>query len=132
MKKTTIVLLALSILILAFVWQDRCVLTETVPASLEVVKRDRGNIGLNTDTDHLNFGRVSPKLSSTRSMKLLNSKDYNIEVEVSGSFKDWITVTPQKFSLEANEQAQVFFQASIPSFASAGNHTGTVTFCYKN
>ncbi len=99
----------------------------------------RALLGMNTDTDHLNFGAVSPGITASRSMRIKHSRDASVEVgiegvierEVKGYLAEWVSITPSSFVLTEGEEQEVVFEAAIPIGAAPGNYTGRARFCVR-
>ncbi len=89
----------------------------------------RALLGMNTDTDHLNFGAVSPGVSASRSVRIEHSRDAAVAVDVESEVAEWISITPSSFTLAAGEEKEVFFDAAVPLGAAPGNYTGKARFC---
>lgn len=89
----------------------------------------RALLGMNADTDHLNFGAVSPGISVRRSVRLEHSRDALVEVDVESEVAEWISITPSSFVLAGGEEKEVSFDAAVPLGATPGIYTGKAVFC---
>ena len=76
------VLLSISLFTFWLAAQDiaSCMSTKTIAMSLVVDKKAISTVGLNADTDHLNFGKVSPLSEVQRSV--LITENYPSKVKV--------------------------------------------------
>ncbi len=127
-----LIIIFLTILVNFFIFNQNepCFDTEEVNASIEVVRAERNVVGFNTEKDSLKFGRVSPGSSVRREIKTRYSKETNVKINTIGELGTWILITPQEFHLPKNTQQRVFFEAKVPEYASSGNYTSQIIFCF--
>lgn len=134
-KKLIVIVLILIIIIMAtvtFINWSRCSLIETIDASITV--KDIGGrklLGMNTDTDSLKFGAVSPGIEVKRIVKTQHSKDSSVTIISNGELSNWLKIEPEKFFLQSKETKEIQFILSVPLDATDGNYTGKVSFCFS-
>jgi len=118
---------------LQFLQKNSCLDQEQITASLKV-KQINGKtmIGLNTDTDSLQFGVVSSGVAAKRSIVVRHSEPAEVRVTMDGQLHSWTSISPASFSLSSNQSVEVFFEAKVPLYTVDGTYTGTATFCFKN
>ena len=107
-----------------------CTAVDEAATSITVEKRNMPVVGLNTDTDSLNFGVVSPTASVERSIKVQYSRKADVSVKAEGDFSSWVEIDPAEFSLDGNIK-KVTFTAKVPPAAEEGIYTGRMAFCFK-
>lgn len=109
-----------------------CTTIEYVNASVEIRQMERNVIGLNADSDHLNFGAVSPGTEVRRKISVEYSKSADVFVEVDGEsdLKRWISITPHKFTLDENQSKEILFVLDVPADYNEGFYDGKVRFCF--
>ena len=81
------------------------------------------------------FGDVELERSYTQTVTLLNSEndfDNHFVIEIDGTIKDWITVSPSEFDLTKGNTKQITLTLEVPEDAPLGEITGTVTAVGKN
>lgn len=131
-----LVLLAIGMGFLLSLWfleeQDSCSGKKTVRMSLLVEQADRLIVGMNTDTDHLNFGKASPGGMIKRSMVVSYSQPAKVTILLDGDFSSWIAVSQNNFNLLPEEKQEVSFEVVIPEDAFPGNYSGGVIYCFKD
>jgi len=111
-----------------------CTKIDSLPTSIIVEKGAKNVVGLNADTDSLNFGKVSPGSIVKRSVKVSYNKDAVVFVSINSTFdnfNDWIKIDSTKFYLVANEDQEVFFSITVPLYAEDKDYFGEVLFCFK-
>lgn len=109
----------------------QCSAIDTVDSIITVKKAELPIVGLNTDTDSLKFGVVSPTASVKRIIKVAYTKPAAVNIQMDGDLQPWVAITPAEFDIEPNQTITVEFIASVPEDAADGNYTGKVIFCYK-
>ena len=114
-----------------------CSNIDSVDASVTIETSSKNAIGINTDTDGLKFGKISPGGQVKRSIFV----KYNTSSEVSVlfqnvdsdslAFSSWITIGPKNFNIFSNTSQQVFFTLDVPLNAKSGNYTSKIIFCFS-
>lgn len=101
---------------------------KTIPMDLKV----EDYVGINTDSDALHFGAISPGGVGTRAVVISNNykEPLRVKVELYGDFISWVSVE-RDFVLEKGEAKKVAFTVSVPSDAVYGNYTGKAVFVLK-
>lgn len=94
---------------------------------LEVAQK----LGLNTDTDMLNFGANFPGNTCKRFMDISFPKRTRVFIGFEGDFAEWVSVDDNRFILEPNENKHLAFLTQIPKDALEGNYTGKAVFYFK-
>lgn len=107
-----------------------CATVDEVASSITVEMRDLPIVGLNADTDSLNFGVVSPTASAKRSINAQYSKKADVSVKAEGDFSEWVSIEPAEFSLDGNTE-KVTFDVKVPANAAEGVYTGRMVFCFR-
>ncbi len=77
-----------------------------------------------------NFGDVEQGKTYTQSVTLVNSLndfDNHFVVEIEGSIKDWIKVSPAEFDLSKGDVKQIILTLEVPNDVTLGEMKGTVT-----
>lgn len=109
-----------------------CHYPEIIGASIKVKNiEDKNVIGLNADTDSLQFGVVSPGVTARRSIKVHHSVPANARVSMEGPLGAWTSISPSAFSLADNQSLEVFFTVFVPLSATEGDYIGNATFCFQ-
>ena len=111
--------------------QSECKTIDKIDAEIVVKESEMSVIGLNADTDDLNFGIVSPTASARKSVNVDYSLDTNVKVTMEGELAEWAVITPGEFYLSQDETKKVHFDIKVPSNAGGGNYTGKAVFCFK-
>ncbi len=114
-------------------WKNRCAEKQVINASITVKDiGERKIIGLNTNTDSLKFGTLSPGLLGRRSLMLTRNSSALVQIYVTGDLKDWITVVPlSPFFLNAGTSQEINFEVNVPDTAPPGDYLGKVILCIK-
>ncbi len=115
-------------------WPTSCTEVKEVPAMVKVkVIPKRNMMGLNTDTDALKFGVLSPGMGAKRSVRIQHGREAEVLATMQGELEGWTLVDPANFTLDAEQGAvrQVYFEVIVPLDAAPGNYTGTAVFCLK-
>ena len=110
--------------------QASCTVTKTIEMSLTVDEKARLAVGINADTDHLNFGKVSPLSDVRRSVLVNETAPSQVKVFLRGEVGSWTTVQNPDFSLLSREPYEVEFIVSVPASAQEGNYSGKAIFCF--
>ena len=108
-----------------------CTKIDSVNASITIKKSIQPIVGLNTDTDSLKFGTVSPKAVVERTMTVQYSNQAEALVMMEGDFAAWTEIDPSQFSLQPAEKKKVLFKVSVPEEVMEGNFTGKAVFCFR-
>lgn len=108
-----------------------CTAVKTLNSSITVVGGDRAVIGLNADRDSLKFGTVSALSRAKRVVYFNHSKQAKVEIIMKGDISPWITITPRKFFIPANEMQEISFVANVPGQVKDGDYSGEVYFCVR-
>lgn len=109
-----------------------CLNKEVVDASITVNgNADRRFLGFNADVDKLNFGKVSQLAIVQRSLRIKNSEDAVVQVNMIGGFLSWVEIEPSSFYLKAQETKEVFFHVTVPSNVTDGDYYGRAEICFK-
>jgi len=133
-KKVLVILLiflAFAIFFLNSRNNNSCETFDSVEMSIEVERNSRSVIGFNTDTDHLNFGKVSSASTVTRSIIVENSQESNVKVYFEGGFSQWVDVSEAEFTISPGEEHQVTFTVNVPEGAQIGTYNDKVIFCFS-
>lgn len=97
---------------------------------MDITVTAEGFVGLNADTDAIHFGIVTLGGGSTRHINLSNSKDYDVFVYVEkddSELSNLVSISPNYFTLKANEYKSVDVRVSVPEGFEPGNYTGKVS-----
>ncbi len=109
-----------------------CSHVNSIDASIEVETGNRNAVGLNTDTDSLNFGKASPGATSNkRFVNVKYTADAEVSVFMQGDISTWVMIEPDKFHLVVGGKKEVSFMIRVPSTAEPGNYTGKAVFCFE-
>ena len=108
-----------------------CTTIDQLETSLEVKRGVSNLVGLNADTDNLNFGKVSPVSTVERSVKVNYSEDATVKVVIESEFSNWVTIKPRAFKISADEEKEVFLSVNVPGSAEEGTYSGRVKFCFQ-
>ena len=110
----------------------QCSTIDTIDSIITVKENELPIVGLNTDTDSLKFGVVSPAASVKRTIKVAYTKTAAVNIQMEGDLQSWVSINPAEFDIEPGRIKTVEFIAAIPVDALNGNYTGKVIFCYKD
>lgn len=88
-------------------------------------------LGVNTDTDSLDFGSLSPGSSAEKIVFVSNNKYSDATVAYFGNISAWLTATPNRFTLENNSNRKLVVDLKIPNDASEGTYSGKIAFCFN-
>ena len=102
-----------------------------VDMSIVIETKALSSIGVNTETDSLKFGKVSPLALVQRSLIVNDTRDAEVRVYLQGNLSKWTVVEPAEFTFKANEGRQVEFTVDVPESTLAGNYSGKALFCFK-
>ncbi|MBI2665230.1 hypothetical protein HYX12_01245 [Candidatus Woesearchaeota archaeon] len=134
-KRLLLSLLALLVLLLLlssyFYSVNSCDELRMVNTSVTVDYGKKNFIGLNTDTDSLAFGKVSPQSTVERSIEVASLKNTEVEIMVKGEISPWLSANYPAFSISANKKEKIFFYLNVPADALAGDYQGMVYFCFR-
>lgn len=108
-----------------------CTKIDNVDASITIKKSTQPIVGLNTDTDSLKFGTVSPKAVVERTMTVQYSNQAEALVMMEGDLAAWTEIDPSQFSLQPAEKKKITFSVSVPEEVMEGNFTGKAVFCFQ-
>ena len=89
-------------------------------------------LGLNADTQSLNFGRLKPLLMGERTLSVSNNweKPLHVQFRSKGDVKDWIGFSRNDFELGPHSNESVLITMTVPN-APFGRYNGTVHVEYK-
>lgn len=117
---------------LFFLSGSSCTTLEKIDATLTVkIIPERNMLGLNTDTDALKFGVVSPGIAAMRKVNVQHSRDASVRARMDGELGRWTSISLSEFELSAGETKEVAFEVNVPTYALPGNYSGTAVFCIK-
>ncbi len=99
----------------------------------QVIVSEKGEIGLNIDTDALYFGKIPKGQSGQRYVTIINSheKPLRVIIKTSGDGSGWIAPEENSFIINPNENKSVIITAKIPEDAGIGEYSGTVSVFFK-
>ncbi|HLD00580.1 MAG TPA: hypothetical protein VJC39_02445 [Candidatus Nanoarchaeia archaeon] len=125
-------ILMAAIIILTLITKPRCSKVEVLESSIQIVYGEKKFIGLNADTDNLNFGVSSPGSTIKRVVKIQNSLESRVYVTSKGQLTSWLEVNPYQFELEANLPQEVEFILNLPENSPEGEFAGKIYFCFES
>lgn len=101
--------------------------------ALDMKLKVGANIGLNADTDCINFGKLMPGTSGERAIFMTNKASYPLRVAIlkSGYIADWVDISENNFVLKKKERKKIVFEAFAPENFDFGNYTGKVQIIFK-
>lgn len=132
-----VLLLVLIIIVMAaltfFNWpeQEQCSELGLINTSITVQSGDYRMIGLNTDTDSLRFGKVSPAAVVRRQIQVGYDSKGEVSVEMLSNFSQWTIINPRNFDVSPGERKEVLFEVVVPPGAPDSELTGIVRICFK-
>ncbi|MBW2993769.1 hypothetical protein KY317_04305 [Candidatus Woesearchaeota archaeon] len=94
---------------------------------------EKGEIGLNIDTDALYFGAIPRGNSGGRYIHIVNShkEPLRIVIKTSGKGSEWIEPQENAFILNSNQNKTVAIIAKIPKATAVGEYSGTLSVFFK-
>lgn len=94
---------------------------------------EKGEIGLNIDTDALYFGKIPHGGSGYRYIDIVNShaKPLKILITFSGDGSEWIAPEDNGFVLNPAQNRSIAIIANIPDDAQLGEYAGTMSIFFK-
>ena len=95
--------------------------------TLEVANK----LGLNTDTDQLNFGVNFAGNENKRFMEISFPKKTRVLIKLRGDLAFWVVVSENNFLLEPDQTKRLTFTAFIPKDAQEGVYNGKAIFYFK-
>jgi hypothetical protein len=98
------------------------------PMQLEI--SDTHLIGFNTDKDKLYFGTVAPEGYAERQTTVVSAQKRMVVIKIEGDIAPFVAVSENKIILEPGVPKDIFFRATVPPGATAGNYTGTAYISY--
>ncbi len=126
------VIIAVMLINFSFLYFAPCTRVEKMDAHLKVkIVSGRAMLGLNADTDSLNFGVVSPGIAAMRKINVQHSNAASVIVRMDGELGPWTNISPAEFNLSAGETKEVAFEIMVPLYALQGNYTGKAAVCIK-
>ena len=120
-----------------------CTTINYVNTSIEIESGNLTHIGLNTNRDSLNFGKVSPGAVVERSINVEYSKPAQVKVTAEGDFSSWINIIPAEFFLSSPKTNQemnseitletklIYFTVIVPEQALIKKYSGKIKFCFQ-
>jgi hypothetical protein len=86
-------------------------------------------LGINTNTDALNFGKNIPGSTSTRQINISNTQKYSVSVSIklTGDLAQFVTVSDNDFILAPNATREIIFYVQTPKDTPQMNFTGVAT-----
>jgi hypothetical protein len=116
------IILAL-VLFLYFLFLGRTIFSMELDARVEVAE----NFAINLGGDDLNFGKVIPGGSLTRSIEVINSYPFPVEVfvKVSGDIESFLNFD-YSFLLEGNRTKDAEFFLFVPNETLLGEYSGRI------
>ncbi len=127
-----VVIILIMFINIYFLYSAPCTNVERRDAQLKVkIVAGRAMLGLNADTDSLNFGVVSPGIAAMRKVNIQHNADATIKASMEGELASWASISPAEFNVSAGEIREVAFEIAVPNYALPGNYSGTAVFCIK-
>jgi hypothetical protein len=96
--------------------------TWSVPVSITVAD----NTGVNTETEELRFGRLSPEQSSTRRIQINAPKESLARVHFYGETAEWLSTPSSEYRLHGNTNHSIDVVMTVPSGAEFGDYSGVM------
>lgn len=131
----------LAVIAVVIVLSGMVVMWRMVPAcatvkavNMSITVKDIGSrqlVGLNTNTDSLAFGAVSPGMRVIRSVQFQHSVEAEVTVRIEGELSSWARADPDSFSVRAGEKKDIFFILQVPESAVDGDYAGEAGFCVR-
>ncbi len=81
--------------------------------------------GIDVDTSAVVFGTIMPTGRASRDIVITNEdvKQHKIRINIAGKLKDWITMSDNRFNLDASENRTITLTINVPGNARYGNYT---------
>lgn len=114
--------------------QEPCSELDLINTSITVESGGHIMVGLNTDTDSLRFGKVSPEAAVRRQIQVEYDSAGEVSVEMlssSPNFPRWTAINPGRFDVFPGEKKEVAFEVQVPSGTADSELTGMVRICFK-
>ena len=91
-------------------------------------------IGVNTDTDAVNFGAVPAGSAGERKINITNTDmmPHKIMIKAHGNISSWIAVSDNGFVLGPQETKEISVFAEVPEGTSDGYYGGTLEIVFEN
>jgi len=90
----------------------------------------RGIGGLDTDTDALHFGTLTPGSTGKRNMMVTPIRDARLVVSFSGMAAPFMSVTPDDVRVTKGVPLRLNFTVVMPANATVGNYSGEARFFF--
>lgn len=93
-----------------------------------------GFVGINVDKDAIHFGIIPIGSNAKRYINLTNTQSYNVFVYATkdnSKLSKIVTISPNYFTLKANENKQINVSVYVPEGFEPGNYSGKITFIQR-
>lgn len=91
---------------------------------------ETGVLGLNTDTDMLRMGAVSPGGSSAREVTFTARFPSSLTITFDGRAGQYMKVKPNNFEVDQGENVSLSFSVHPPKDVTMGNYTGSAILTF--
>lgn len=91
-------------------------------------------VGINTDTDMINFGIVPGGSTGIRRINVTNNYDKELFVVIKtyGNFSDWISVSDNEFRIQPGSKEEITIKAKVPRDTDIGVYRGRLEVVFQN
>jgi len=96
-----------------------------------ILKVEGGVLGLNTDIDMINFGKLSAGDQGKRFMEISFEKKAQLVVKGEGELAEWVTISPNDAVLEPGKKERIEFIVEVPRDTREREYSGIIKFYFK-
>ncbi|HLD05855.1 MAG TPA: hypothetical protein VJG90_09125 [Candidatus Nanoarchaeia archaeon] len=95
------------------------------------IRVEKSALGLNTDTDALHFGAVSPGGRSVRVIKIYSEEPSWVTIRLEDELAQWLTAENSSFYLEGKKPEELKFEVRLPREVKEGDYKGKVWIVFR-
>ncbi len=113
---------------------ENTVIYEHFEIEMKIKVRPDRFVGINTDTDCINFGGVPGGAIGERIINVTNGDEHPhlIRIKAKGYIGEWVTVSDNNFILDPHSVKEVRIKAHVPLKTQTGNYTGILEVVFEN
>ncbi|MBN2102291.1 MAG: hypothetical protein JW716_05470 [Candidatus Aenigmarchaeota archaeon] len=128
-----IMVIALTVL-MTFIIYDATMVYERFEIPMKLRIRTDGYVGINTDTDSINFGSVPRGGTGERLINVTNGDEnpHLVRIKSRGQIGEWVSVSDNNFILNPGSVKEVRVKAKTSPGVMPGNYTGTLEIVFEN
>ena len=128
------ILVIVATVMMTFIIYDTTVVYQRFEIPMKIRVRADGYVGINTDTDSINFGSVPRGGTGEKVINVTNGDDkpHLIRIKSRGDISEWISVSDNNFIMQPGTVNEIKIKARTPMDINPGNYTGTLEVIFEN